>query len=767
MKTSYIVILCIVISGCYISSEQIEKTATLPKVQTLFPTTATTEISFTPTSVESSSTATLPIKTKTLIPTQIAIPSEKTTNQVKNSGSWLLYSTSQSEIGKYIRHYFLWNPSTEESHPLIILENEFISDVSSDGKRALISGENVLSLIDFSTGERQEIIEVDKYVSLAKWWHGNSGVIFLLLINELGEGVGWAGIPAIVDEDGKSIQLLDNNNYWIYPAISPDGQKIAYCRFGPESGFYIFEDGNSLPFDIRSYSYEPPIDHFLCNPSWSSDGRTLAWMARLDENHGAILFDLESNTSTALQKFKGSWGRGGYFPPVTWSPDGRWLTYISFPSDSSESGMWIHDLSNQQEDIPLGGQFPIWHPNSTNIIFQQWNQESKVNESWLVELETWEKRKLNIPENSRDFFWITNEFLSEQFPDLIATSAPIPSFTDAPSQENPVVQIGAFNSLFLRYDPAEWEEFNEYIKNPIINEAGELAESLRHKAIAGCILHDNIGRGTPSNWRGKVSNRQIGNLVYVVGEWINVKTRKFVLVVYQYPEDEMRARIELVIDAKHKLCIEEAEKVLVNSEDLITLSAETRSTKEGEFGQRAVWNSPSNTWGEMQNCLYSNSPSSECIPSIMEKYGASPEAISFSANFGGDFFLVNFEEVGNVDLGVVFYPGRANDNVQGVMLNGSPNLVAAQSISNIDIKAGPGYQALIQRSSNPLLWFTDNQLYAIEPRPDGGQRFLFNYPIYNGCHACGRISDALVAFDFDSQGRFLVYTLLSVDASQP
>jgi len=193
----------------------------------------------------------------------------------------------------------------------------------------------------------------------------------------------------------------------------------------------------------------------------------------------------------------------------------------------------------------------------------------------------------------------------------------------------------------------------------------------------------------------------------------------------------------------------------------------TACPNEGEIGQIAIWVSPSSTWEEMQNCLYSSSSSSECIPSIMEKYGASQEAIAFSTNFGDNFFLVDFEEVGRVDLGVIFYPGRANDNWQNVLLNGFPQLVSAENMFDIDITTSPGYQALSQQSSNPLLWSTDNNLYAIEPRPEGGQRFVFTYPIYNGCHACGIVSHALVAFDFDTEGRFLGSVLLSLDSSQP
>ena len=46
--------------------------------------------------------------------------------------------------------------------------------------------------------------------------------------------------------------------------------------------------------------------------------------------------------------------------------------------------------------------------------------------------------------------------------------------------------------------------------------------------------------------------------------------------------------------------------------------------------------------------------------------------------------------------------------------------------------------------------------------PDGGQRFIFLYPIRDYCHACEIVGYAEVAFDFDASGNFLGPRLLSL-----
>ncbi len=43
-----------------------------------------------------------------------------------------------------------------------------------------------------------------------------------------------------------------------------------------------------------------------------------------------------------------------------------------------------------------------------------------------------------------------------------------------------------------------------------------------------------------------------------------------------------------------------------------------------------------------------------------------------------------------------------------------------------------------------------------------GQRFVVEYRLLNGCHACERVGGAQFAFDFDADGKFLGTTLLEV-----
>jgi hypothetical protein len=157
---------------------------------------------------------------------------------------------------------------------------------------------------------------------------------------------------------------------------------------------------------------------------------------------------------------------------------------------------------------------------------------------------------------------------------LVETLHPeTPTPKTATTQDTPLVQIGYFNSIYLRYDPDEWEIFNEF-QGQQLNNTSDPMESLRYRAIPGCFLHDNLGKGAPPSWELQDTKRIIGSLEYRVETWTDTATQKPVLIVYQYPVGEpgYGTRIELVIDQEPEQCIKSAEDTLILSSDIISKS---------------------------------------------------------------------------------------------------------------------------------------------------------------------------------------------------
>ena len=145
-----------------------------------------------------------------------------------------------------------------------------------------------------------------------------------------------------------------------------------------------------------------------------------------------------------------------------------------------------------------------------------------------------------------------------------------------------------------------------------------------------------------------------------------------------------------------------------------------------------------------------------CQVSRMEHSGASRQAIEFVKSIDGDGFLTMFLEKGRVDLGEIIYPNRANTNQAYVMLNGTPKLVSTEldRSAPIDISQDPHYPKVKERYAELALWGASAEFVALKRAADGGQRFLFSYPLIDGCHACGIPWSAQIEFRFGVDGMF-------------
>jgi hypothetical protein len=156
-------------------------------------------------------------------------------------------------------------------------------------------------------------------------------------------------------------------------------------------------------------------------------------------------------------------------------------------------------------------------------------------------------------------------------PQQIITLPPdMPTLEIAATQEAPLIQIGFFDSIYLRYDPEVWEPVNE-TPDEQLNQKGEPVHRLNHRTIPGCFLHENLGRDVPPSWELQVTNRLIGSLEFRVEAWTDIEAQSPVLIVYQYPpgESAIGKRIELIIEEQADVCIQSAEEVLRLSADVI------------------------------------------------------------------------------------------------------------------------------------------------------------------------------------------------------
>jgi hypothetical protein len=185
-----------------------------------------------------------------------------------------------------------------------------------------------------------------------------------------------------------------------------------------------------------------------------------------------------------------------------------------------------------------------------------------------------------------------------------------------------------------------------------------------------------------------------------------------------------------------------------------------------QIAKTSVWSPKSNeTALAVQDCLFTDDLQS-CMQEIMEQAGASPEAIQFMQYFKGSAYLDDFLEVGRVDIGTVFYPFRANGNVQALLLNGEPRIVHTDDFFDIKNLCSAEAEDFYDLYPNEWVDFFSNRYEYYHNLPGGGQRFVFSYPIMDGCRACPIVGYAFVAYDFSDLGYFLAPRVLTISKTR-
>jgi hypothetical protein len=188
------------------------------------------------------------------------------------------------------------------------------------------------------------------------------------------------------------------------------------------------------------------------------------------------------------------------------------------------------------------------------------------------------------------------------------------------------------------------------------------------------------------------------------------------------------------------------------------------------IGKASEWAAPSETIRLIhKECSEKKAPDfGKCFVDFMRRSGASPQALAFAQSTGNTGYLAHFFKMGLVDLAYVHYPFRANENEGWLLVNGDPAMIDVDALADLpkrQLDGNPAYLRIKEKFPNAMLFGGDRTITRppeMVVEPTKGQRFIVEYRLLNGCHACERIGNARFAFDFDPNGKFLGSTLLDV-----
>ncbi|MGA7793131.1 MAG: protein kinase [Candidatus Acidiferrales bacterium] len=201
-------------------------------------------------------------------------------------------------------------------------------------------------------------------------------------------------VAVTVDEQGSQIWLYDlsrgtltrltfEGNRNTDAAWTPDGKRIAFesNKEGPQNIFWQLADGSGGLERLTTNDYP----HYLL--SWSSDGQLLSFV-ELNPATGRDIWVLRMGDPSASSGQVPSAGSGQVrkvqpflrtpFDETSpqFSPDGRWLAYISNESGRYEVYVQPYPGPGGKWQISTeGGTEPVWNPNGRELFYRSGNNK--------------------------------------------------------------------------------------------------------------------------------------------------------------------------------------------------------------------------------------------------------------------------------------------------------------------------------------------------------------------------------------------------------
>jgi len=171
---------------------------------------------------------------------------------------------------------------------------------------------------------------------------------------EYPEGIIWCSRT----DGSERLQLTDASSYAGLPRWSPDRSKVAYVSIRPGlpwKMFLVSAQGGS-PEEIL------PTDQEETDPSWSPDGKKIAFGRDPALHTGIHIVDLATHRVTAVPESQ------DFFSP-RWSPEGRYLAALTRDSaklmrydlETQKWTEWIHE--------PGAVGFPNWSKDGKYVYY--------------------------------------------------------------------------------------------------------------------------------------------------------------------------------------------------------------------------------------------------------------------------------------------------------------------------------------------------------------------------------------------------------------
>ena len=185
----------------------------------------------------------------------------------------------------------------------------------------------------------------------------------------------------LMDPDGTNVQkVFKSSKYRMDGAWAPDGKRIAYARGEPGKAilqfgmrFVPYADLTLYTATVNGDSVEKLTDGF--EPSWSSDGREIAFVVGGHKSTPLGIFDLQRRSRKILLLKEMPWISG-----PSWSPRGNRITFAKLDGAAFDRQGFLGFKKGTIHTIDsAGGKLhqitdensynPTWSPGDSELIY--------------------------------------------------------------------------------------------------------------------------------------------------------------------------------------------------------------------------------------------------------------------------------------------------------------------------------------------------------------------------------------------------------------
>jgi TolB protein len=183
-------------------------------------------------------------------------------------------------------------------------------------------------------------------------WSADGKTIVFCRRTEVGSKI--CSVPA-AGGDAKDVGEGDG---WD-PTFSPGGKRILFTSFRDGDGFRLYvmdADGKN----VKQLTEKANPNGFVY-PSWSPDGKRIAWTDNTDDGLQIFVADADGKNAAQLTKL------GGLATYAAWSPDGKTIAFAHLQEDKPGT-IYLMDADGKNQKVLLkdeslvDGARPAWRP---------------------------------------------------------------------------------------------------------------------------------------------------------------------------------------------------------------------------------------------------------------------------------------------------------------------------------------------------------------------------------------------------------------------